>query len=27
VTAGSRHKGPVDEGWYTMPFEIAFTVP
>ena len=27
VTAGSRHKGPVDEGWYTMPFEITFTVP
>jgi hypothetical protein len=27
VTAGSRHKGPVDEGWYTMPFEITFTIP
>jgi len=27
VTAGSRRQGPVDEGWYTMPFEITFTVP
>ena len=27
VTAGSRHRGPVDEGWYTMPFEVTFTVP
>jgi hypothetical protein len=27
VTAGDRHSGPVNEGWYLMPFEITFTLP
>jgi hypothetical protein len=27
VTNGERHSGPVNEGWYLMPFEITVTLP